>query len=126
MAAISQWSRRLFVLTVAAISASGCLYVPAGRVRVVALSDEASVIPSTIVASGPRVRGEDCALGLVGIFRVGHPALDRAVADALAKSNGNALVDVEVNERMMFLVLAIQHCIVVDGAPVRLREIEKE
>ena len=45
------------------------------------------------IRKGKRIKGEDCAIALLGLIPLGIPNLEEAVDDALEKGKGNVMVD---------------------------------
>ncbi len=67
------------------------------------------------VRQGKRVKGEDCAIILLGILPLGTPSLETAIDRALEKGNGNVMVDQVTYFKWAYFILATQSCIEVEG-----------
>jgi hypothetical protein len=79
-------------------------------------------VPVNSMQKGARVTGEDCA-NVVLFIPIGHihPSVKTAIDQAIEKESANALVDVVVEESLVWLLLFSSHCITVTGTAATIK-----
>jgi hypothetical protein len=79
-------------------------------------------VPINSMEKGARVTGEDCATQILFI-PIGHihPSVKTAIDQAIEKESANALVDVVVEESVMWALLFANHCITVTGTAATIK-----
>lgn len=71
---------------------------------------------------GKRIKGEDCAIALLGLIPLGHPNLEKAIDNALEKGKGNVMVDQVTYQKAAYFIIASQYCIEVEGTVLNVAE----
>ena len=112
-------TRTIALLTAVALAAAclSCATVPLG------VTASTTPLGDKIISERlGQVEGRDSAWSLFGLWMFGKPDIDDAIADALARKGGAALVDVRLYERTAFYLLFSVSTVIVRGEAVALSD----
>lgn len=102
--------------SVAAIMFSSCVTYP------VSMSPSSTPVHDKIIGENlGKTEGSDAVYSVLGLWMIGRPDIDSAVKSALAKKNGEALINVRVYETTVWYVLFTRTIVRVEGEAVTFR-----
>ena len=70
--------------------------------------------------------GRDGSVAVLGLYSIGRPDIDSAIEDALKRKGGQALINVRLYERNLYLLLFTYTEVIVKGDVVRLSGFKRE